>query len=49
MYVADITDINELHELLDETNMFLLRDPHCEQLRWDKEDILNRLDELNDN
>jgi hypothetical protein len=46
MYVADITDRDELIYLLAEIEDRLLADPDNEQARWDREDILDRMDEL---
>lgn len=45
MYVADVTDLAELHDLLDEAMHHLAMQP-CEQNRWDVEDITNRIEEL---
>lgn len=46
MYVADVTDIKELEELLAEAQDFLLADPYSEQAAWDIEDITSRIYEL---
>ena len=46
MYVEDITDMNELNELLEEVWQRLCADPNNEQAQWDQEDILRRITEL---
>jgi hypothetical protein len=46
MYVADVTDIKELQELLAEVEDWLLDDPNNEQALWDQEDITERIEEL---
>jgi hypothetical protein len=47
MYVADVTSIAELRELLAEARNFLLSDPrNAEQYKWDIEDIESRIAEL---
>lgn len=46
MYVADVTDIKELRELLAEVEDRLLDDPNNEQALWDQEDITERIQEL---
>jgi hypothetical protein len=46
MYVADVTDIKELRELLAEVEDRLLDDPNNEQALWDREDITERIQEL---
>lgn len=45
MYVADVTDLAELHDLLDEAMHHLAMHP-CDQNRWDVEDISARIEEL---
>lgn len=46
MYVADVTDMQELEELLAEAQDWLLLEPDSEQAQWDVEDILDRIYEL---
>lgn len=46
MYVADITDMAEINELIDETSALLADSPWSEQLQWDLEDLLSRKAEL---
>lgn len=46
MFVSDITDQQELFDLLAEVEDRLLDDPANEQAMWDREDILDRLAEL---
>jgi hypothetical protein len=46
MYVADVTDPQELSDLLVEAQDWLAREPHNEQAAWDVEDILDRINEL---
>jgi hypothetical protein len=46
MYVEDVTDIEELIDLLAEVEDRLLADPDNEQARWDHEDIRDRILEL---
>lgn len=46
MYVADVTDIKELEELLAEAEDRLAADPGNEQATWDIEDITERIEEL---
>jgi hypothetical protein len=46
VYVKDITDMNELNELLAEVQDQLLADPLNEQAQWDMEDIMDRIDEI---
>jgi hypothetical protein len=46
MYVADVTDLYELQELLDEVRDRLSADPDNEQAQRDEEDILDRMDEI---
>ncbi len=43
MYVEDITDMNELNELLAEVQDRLLADPLNEQAEFDMEDITERM------
>ena len=45
-YVADVTDPDELMELLAEADDRLPEDPLNEQAQWDREDILDRLEEI---
>lgn len=47
MYVADVTDIRELRELLAEVEDRLLDDPNNEQALWDQEDITERIEDIN--
>ena len=46
MYVADVTDIAELEEMLAEVFVRLAQDPKNEQALWDQEDILARMEEI---
>lgn len=46
MYVADVTDQEELEFLLAQNEDELLADPADEQAKWDREDILGRFAEL---
>ena len=49
MYVADVTDVKELEELLAEAQDFLASATNAEefeQAQWDIEDIEDRIDEL---
>lgn len=46
MYVADVTDMAELRELLAEIEDRLLANPNNEVAQWDKEDVLNRMAEI---
>lgn len=46
MFVDDVTDMNELKDLLCEVEDRLLADPDNEQALWDKEDITNRMEEI---
>jgi hypothetical protein len=46
MYVADVTCLHELQELLDEVRDRLAADQNNEQAQWDEQDILDRIDEL---
>jgi hypothetical protein len=43
VYVEDITDMNELNELLAEVQDRLLADPLNEQAEFDMEDITERM------
>jgi hypothetical protein len=46
MYVADVDSLEELEALLEEAKEYLRKDPGCEQLQWDVEDIENRIEEI---
>lgn len=46
MYVADITDIEELAELLAEAWGRVIADPMNEQAQWDLQDIEARIYEV---
>lgn len=49
MYVADVTDMAELRELLSEAEQRLANacgEPAYEQAAWDIEDITNRMEEI---
>jgi hypothetical protein len=49
MYVADVTDIRELEQLLSEAQVFLAdsrSEAGREQAAWDIEDITNRIYEV---
>lgn len=46
MYVEDITDMDELNELLAEVQDRLLADPLNEQAQFDMEDITERIELL---
>jgi hypothetical protein len=48
MYVADVTDPQELSDLLAEAQDWLAREPDNEQAAWDVEDIIDRINELED-
>jgi hypothetical protein len=46
MYVADVTDIDELAELLAEAWDRVMAEPSNEQAQWDVQDIEDRIVEL---
>jgi len=46
MHVADIYDVGELFDLLVEADERLGDDPDNEQAKFDREDILDRIEEL---
>lgn len=46
MYVADVTSMEELQELLAEAEDRLALDPTNEQAAWDIEDIEDRMAEI---
>ncbi|BBX09467.1 hypothetical protein [Mycolicibacterium aichiense] len=46
MYVDDVDDLDELHDLLAEAHDRLLANPGNEQAQWDIEDIENRLEQV---
>lgn len=46
MYVADVTSMKELEELLSEAKCRLMDNPGNEQAQWDIEDIEERMAQI---